>query len=142
MVTVHVNLVPGPPQDIAAVCQEMAVGREDFKGDGVIEAALLQGPQRSVKINIPGAKGQVQIGMPTLVVMEMDVAKTLTVCQQDFCGCIVPHHQVGMADIQMKSQRWHRIEQLAELLRIIEVTREVLDHQPHTGSIGMLLQFV
>ncbi len=71
--------VPRSLKQIPAVGQMMAVGGEYLEGDGSIVAEPLERPHRLAQIHAAGAEGEMQIGGPALVVMQMHVAQPVAV---------------------------------------------------------------
>ena len=93
----------------------MAIRRKYFKRDCPIEAALFQCAYRCMQIEVSCAQGQMKIGVPALVVMEMHVAKPTAVSFQDFLSRVAWDHQVRMTDIKMQSEFRHCVKQFPKL---------------------------
>src|SRR4051812_20514901 len=135
------GLVPKLPKNIAAIGKKMAIGSENFERNCSVISALLERSDMFGDIKITTAQRQVQIGAPAFIVVQVNVSESRSVVFENFGGRIFFHHQVGMPDVQVKTEARQRVEQLGELRQSVEFTRQILDHQSHTTFLRDRQQF-
>ena len=64
-------------------------------------------------IHRPGAQRQVQVGVASPVIVQVDVPQPGAVGRQNLLGGIVRDPQIGVSDIQVKPSVRDRVQQLA-----------------------------
>src|SRR2546423_12962730 len=95
---------PELPKDFQAITQVPAIRGEDLKGNCVIVTDSLERTDVMIGFERSGAQREVQISIPTFVIVQVDMSQTFSISGQEFVCGIQFDQQIGMADIEMKSQ--------------------------------------
>src|SRR5918992_6173846 len=107
----------------------MAIRGKHLERDCSIVTTCLQLPHRSADVHRSGTERQMQVGGTSFVIVQMHVAEPASIRTEDLLDRAVDHHEIGVPDVQMKSELREWLEQLTELAGGVEVTGEIFHHQ-------------
>lgn len=133
--------LPAVAKLVAGVFEVVAVGSEDFEGDGAVVAAFVKGVDGAVEIEGAAAESHVEVGVAAFVVVQVDVAQAMAPAVEDVVGGVVGHQEIGVADVEVEAEVGEFAEEFAELMGVVEVAGQVFDHEADVEAVAVGLEF-
>lgn len=82
-----------------------------------------------------------QIGVTTLVIVQVDMPQPRSVGSQNLFGGVVRDLQIGVADIEVQAELRNLLQEFSQLRGIVEISRQILDHESDAGPLRIRQQF-
>src|SRR5690242_2677431 len=98
---------------------------KDLQGNRAVVSVALKQANRAPHIDRSGSEREMQIGCAAFVVVQVNVPQAGAIAGQKLFRRALHHQQVGVPNIEVESELRQRVEQLAELARSVEVSRQV-----------------
>src|SRR5215469_15790452 len=91
--------------------------------------------------NRAGTQGQVQVGVATFVIVQVDVAETRAVGGQQVASSVAVGHEVGVANVEVQAKFGQRIHEFGQLHHGVERAGEIFNHQTDAEAASFDKEF-